>query len=634
MKDNLSIAIMMIILVLLAVIFPLYNYFERQDDMSYNLVLKATTNFADEVMNCGYISQEMYDSYVSNIANTGNLYDIQLEAKRKVFVKSQNGISYEEQFAVDYNDEIFNLESMSSNSSLDSRVIKDGVYKLNAGDQIYVKVKNSSTSMAAAIFQTIVPTATKETIKVNYGGIVKNNAWKQAEVSDVARDEIVISYDTMGGTPMSVAPTKKEIYLGEEDVIITLSSVTPTRNGRIFLGWHEDKFATEAKYQSGASYSFSSSTKLYAIYDIKNVDNPTITVRRKDNNDNVPSNTWVNSDDIITISSANDEYTTYYSLDDGNNWTPYSGEFVYSNEGSNVILAKSKFENRESSNTTFVAKIDKTAPTRPSFASVSSTRTSITVESVSGSTDGENGSGVYKYQYSLNGSNWKDDNKFTGLSEGTKYNIYIRAVDNAGNNGVILLTSATTQSAPVRKIEDVANIGDYISFGVSGSDMVDNDYICCWADYSTVEKWLVIGIYQDGIKVVPKASTDFDLEFKGTSNPRRNYSAELQKLYKNISSDYINKVGLPTESELVRVSYGAEALLSTTITGDSGNSGGIDAYNIMYVEYYNPREKCQQIRKFTDKSNTSTYLCPALYIKLDAVVSGGDGSSRSPFTLK
>ena len=60
MKDTLSIFITAIIFVLLIVVFPLYNYFERQDDMSYNLVLKATTDFVDEVINTGYISQEMY----------------------------------------------------------------------------------------------------------------------------------------------------------------------------------------------------------------------------------------------------------------------------------------------------------------------------------------------------------------------------------------------------------------------------------------------------------------------------------------------------------------------------------------------------------------------------------------------
>ena len=166
---------MIIVLVILAVIFPLYNNFQRQDDMSYNLVLKATTNCVDEVINCGYISQEMYDNYVSNIANTGNLYEIELEAHKKVLTKVDGSNDYEEQYFVDYNDEIFDFSADKSvsgtgASNLDKRVLKGGTYYLNVDDEIYVKVKNSSTTMAGAIFNLIVPTATEETIKVNYGG--------------------------------------------------------------------------------------------------------------------------------------------------------------------------------------------------------------------------------------------------------------------------------------------------------------------------------------------------------------------------------------------------------------------------------------------------------------------------------
>ena len=88
MKDNLSIIITIILLVLLIIFFPLYNFFERQDDMSYNLVLKATSTFADEVMNNGYIDQRGYDNFITELTNTGNLYDIVVEAHRRVLVRS------------------------------------------------------------------------------------------------------------------------------------------------------------------------------------------------------------------------------------------------------------------------------------------------------------------------------------------------------------------------------------------------------------------------------------------------------------------------------------------------------------------------------------------------------------------
>ena len=188
MKDNLSIIITMIVMVLLMVIFPLYNYFERQDDMSYNLVLKETANFADEVLNSGYITQEMYNRYVSKITNTGLAFDIQLEAHKKVLTEDQqNAAEYQESYIIDYNQDIFdaNTNAQQSNvANVNDKSIKNGVYQLNKGDQFYVKTKNSSTTMAGAIFETIVPTSSKDRVVANYGGIVKNNAWEQVNISN------------------------------------------------------------------------------------------------------------------------------------------------------------------------------------------------------------------------------------------------------------------------------------------------------------------------------------------------------------------------------------------------------------------------------------------------------------------
>lgn len=182
MRDNLSIIITVILLVLLMVIFPLYNFFERQDDMSYNLVLKATSNFADEVMNNGYIDQRVYDNFVNELGNTGNIYDIEVEAHRKVLTAAGND-SYEEQSFIDYNDDIFKVIEDSTSSNLMQKSIKNNIYYFNPKDEIYVKVKNSNMTMAGALFNAIIPTSDKTRIEINYGGIIKNNAWKQIDAT-------------------------------------------------------------------------------------------------------------------------------------------------------------------------------------------------------------------------------------------------------------------------------------------------------------------------------------------------------------------------------------------------------------------------------------------------------------------
>ena len=187
MRDNLSIIITIILLVLLMVIFPLYNFFERQDDMSYNLVLKATSNFADEVMNNGYIDQRSYTNFVNELGNTGNVYDIEIEAHRKVLtaseVNGENVDEYSEQSYIDYNDDIFNSLETDTTSNLMQRSIKNNIYYFNPKDEIYVKVKNSNMTMAGSLFNVIIPASDKTRIEINYGGIIKNNAWRLVDAT-------------------------------------------------------------------------------------------------------------------------------------------------------------------------------------------------------------------------------------------------------------------------------------------------------------------------------------------------------------------------------------------------------------------------------------------------------------------
>ncbi len=143
MQDNLSIVITIIVLVIIVVIFPLYNYFERQDDMSYSLALKATTAFVDNALNKGYIDQDSYNKFVSELSSTGNLYDIEIEAHRKLLTKdpkAPDSNEFIEQYKIDYNQDIFEPdEQVNKNiTDLNKKVLKIDMYALNIGDQLYV----------------------------------------------------------------------------------------------------------------------------------------------------------------------------------------------------------------------------------------------------------------------------------------------------------------------------------------------------------------------------------------------------------------------------------------------------------------------------------------------------------------
>lgn len=69
------------------------------------------------------------------------------------------------------------------------------MYTLNQGDQFYVKIKNSNTTPAGALFNSIISTSSKDRIVVNYGGFIKNEAWKviDARYEKVSDDTISVS---------------------------------------------------------------------------------------------------------------------------------------------------------------------------------------------------------------------------------------------------------------------------------------------------------------------------------------------------------------------------------------------------------------------------------------------------------
>lgn len=453
MRDNLSIFIIMIVLVILAVIFPLYNNFQRQDDMSYNLVLKATTNFVDEIINCGYISQEMYDNYVNNIANTGNLYDIELEAHKKVLIKSDKSDKYEEQYFIDYNYEIFDFSENTSisgaeSSNLDKRILKGGTYYLNVDDEIYVKVKNSSTTMAGAIFNLIVPTATQDTIKINYGGKVKNNAWLQADVYD--KQGVSLIFDLNGGYN-TVATMTQQMFNGETAVKFNIPKNEPSKGGAKFLGWSEDKNATSPKYKYNGGEGLRSSieitddTVLYAVWYMPSKPSvPTISVRKVSFNAAVQNGDWSNEPISVTISATlKENEKIQYSLNGGSNWIDYTGLITLGNDKDINQTLRARVTNTvvssiKSSEVTFQIKVDKHKPSIPTNLSCDSTETRLYNFRGSGSNDptfDSVQSGISKYVYcDTSNGNYKDSLDLNSLYANTPYTIYVKAVDTAGNS--------------------------------------------------------------------------------------------------------------------------------------------------------------------------------------------------------
>ena len=78
MGDSLITVVAIFLAAILMFIFPLMSLAERTDDISSLAVQTATTEFVDNVRMTGKMTLEDYDAYLSELASTGNSFDIEI----------------------------------------------------------------------------------------------------------------------------------------------------------------------------------------------------------------------------------------------------------------------------------------------------------------------------------------------------------------------------------------------------------------------------------------------------------------------------------------------------------------------------------------------------------------------------
>lgn len=225
-------------------ILPLYIAFEKKDDIAYALALKITNSFVDNVNSKGYLTLDMYDKYISELSTTGNVYDVSLEYNAKEYnpvlqvsekdadgnkkiIETYDYLEKKDSFVdgkidgkaaeltyklseVKYTtQQILDLLGNSNNyvSSLNySRgasvatlptvpriygLSNEGVLLMNEGDQFTVVVRNTNTTVATVLFNTLTfgANAGNDTkVYINYGGTVKNTEWMPQMMGDVNED--------------------------------------------------------------------------------------------------------------------------------------------------------------------------------------------------------------------------------------------------------------------------------------------------------------------------------------------------------------------------------------------------------------------------------------------------------------
>jgi hypothetical protein len=169
--DDILISIFAIVLsVILMFIFPLMTMSDRTDDISQLTVDIATIEFVDEVRTSGKITESEYSKFTSNLASTGNTYNIDLE----ISIKDENPGRIMTTASSDGSDIGENLYYSVYTSQIEQTINNNGEYILKEGDIFSVSVKNTNQTISQQLKNFFYSVVGKDTyiIAASHAGLV------------------------------------------------------------------------------------------------------------------------------------------------------------------------------------------------------------------------------------------------------------------------------------------------------------------------------------------------------------------------------------------------------------------------------------------------------------------------------
>lgn len=206
MKESISIIFAGIIGTFLIVILPLYSILDRQDSMSYNVVLTATTNFVDTVRNNGFIDRNSYNEYLAKLVSTANTYKVNLEVYKNILINDvdDNGNiivdSYVEEKELYNTQDILDAIDAENIDNAKESNIKNNAYLLSENDEIYIRIHNTNITTGSMLYSILSDTTNTEVINISYGGVINKVNW---ELYDKIKAETALAPEVLISVPVN-----------------------------------------------------------------------------------------------------------------------------------------------------------------------------------------------------------------------------------------------------------------------------------------------------------------------------------------------------------------------------------------------------------------------------------------------
>ena len=154
MEDTTISIIGIIIAAIIMFIVPLMLIADRADDISQLVVQTATSEFVNDIIKSGKITNEKYEKFVSQLSSSGNTYEIDMEVK--ILDENTSKIVTDNNKSKIGNNTYYSIftsqiEDIIGTSGLNTENNSDGKIILKQGDAISVTVKNSSKTLSQSL---------------------------------------------------------------------------------------------------------------------------------------------------------------------------------------------------------------------------------------------------------------------------------------------------------------------------------------------------------------------------------------------------------------------------------------------------------------------------------------------------
>ncbi|MER2005895.1 MAG: hypothetical protein ABS939_00465 [Psychrobacillus sp.] len=163
--------------VLLMFYIPVYQSYQKQDDLTYQVAKQAVTNFVDNVRTKGYITPQMYEDFQREMNIGTYLFRTEVVHEQKVYTPIYtDNQTFTGQYTVDYDE--YYWKQIEKFLFDESNVIpkEERMYKLQQGDFFSVHVENMTKTKSTMLFDFLTGGAGGNDIVISipYGGMVLN----------------------------------------------------------------------------------------------------------------------------------------------------------------------------------------------------------------------------------------------------------------------------------------------------------------------------------------------------------------------------------------------------------------------------------------------------------------------------